>query len=284
MVQSCLIRRPITTDYVRSRQHRPGTTNTTYCHIYTDRSTFWFNKNVGRRVLKRGWRIGASEATSYSLDWKVDNYQNIFRIFNSSLSDGDFRILYLNTTTSGNTLRWDSSGRIRRYSSLTEFKEDIQSIDGILGYLNERNPLYDLSPKIFHEKDKVINGQTDNSTRGEYVYGMLAEDVYEVLPELCSTDGKGALLGYSIESLVPLLIAEIQRLGGMVETLYQAHDTDYTSPVPRPAERANAEKQIFQDSLPAERDEYNALRDQIIAKYEGIEERAHIDLPPPLAE
>ena len=258
-----------------------GPQNSTYCHIYTDRSTFYFNKNInlGGVSSSEGGEMVLQNATSYSLDWKVDNYQNQFRIFNSSLSNGDFRILYLNTTTSGNTLRWDSSGRIRRYSSLTEFKEDIQSIDGILGYLNERNPLYDLSPKIFHEKDKVINGQTDNSTRGEYVYGMLAEDVYEVLPELCSTDGKGALLGYSIESLTPLIIAEIQRLGGMVETLYQAHAPDYTPPTPRPSDRADAEKAIFQAALPAERAEYNDLRSQIISKYDGVEGREHIDLP-----
>ena len=95
----------------------------------------------------------------------------------------------------------------------------------------------------------------------------------------------GRLNGYAVESLIPLLIAEIQRLGGLVETLYQAHDSDYVSPTPRPASRADGEKAVFQNSLAGERAEYNAMRDYIIAKYDGMEGREHITMPeelPPL--
>ena len=267
-----------------------GPQNSSFAHIYTDRSSFYFNKNInlGGVSSSEGGEMVLQNATSYSLDWKVDNFQNQFRIFNSSLSNGDFRILYLNTTTGNNTVRWTSSGQILRYTSLTERKTDIESIDGILGYLNERNPLYDLSPKLFHEKDQPnADGEADNTTRGEYIYGMLAEDVYEVLPELCNTDGRGKLNGFAIESLIPLLVAEVQRLGEMVETLYGVHDSSYVPPVPRPTERADDEKRIFAAAIPGERAEYNDMRDYIISKYDGVEGREGVTMPaelPPLED
>ena len=267
-----------------------GPKNSSYAHIYTDRGSFYFNKNAhfAGTAASEGGQITLEDATgaSYSVDWSIDNYQNTLRMFNSTLSNQNVSILYLNTTTGNNTLRWGTDGSLLRYTSLTEKKEDIESIDGILGYLNERNPLYDLSPKIFHEKDGVdADGEATNTTRGEFIYGMLAEDVYEVLPEVCNTDGKGRLNGYAIESLIPLLVAEIQRLGGLVGTLYQAHDSDYVPPTPRQASRADAEKAVFQNSLGGERAEYNAMRDYIIAKYDGMEGREHITMPeelPPL--
>lgn len=263
-----------------------GPKNSAWCHIYTDMPGFYFNKDAhfAGTGANEGGEITLENAPTHTIDWNIDNYANILRFFNSALNNQDVRMMYLNTTTGNNTVRWNSNGSLLRYTSLTEKKEDIEDIGGILGYLNERNPLYDLSPKIFHEKDGVdANGEATNTTRGEYIYGMLAEDVYEVLPEICHTDGKGSLSSFGIESLIPLLVAEIQRLGGMVETLYQAHDAGYTPPVPRPASRADAEKAVFQNALPAEREEYNRMRDYVIAKYAG-QDRPNITMPEPLTE
>jgi hypothetical protein len=155
-----------------------GPKNSSHAHIYTDRGSFYFNKNAhfAGTAASEGGQITLEDATgaSYSVDWSIDNYQNTLRMFNSTLSNQNVSILYLNTTTGNNTLRWGTDGSLLRYTSLTEKKEDIESIDGILGYLNERNPLYDLSPKIFHEKDGVdADGEATNTTRGEFIYGML---------------------------------------------------------------------------------------------------------------
>ena len=210
-----------------------GPQNTSYCHVYTDRARFYFNKwlEIGPTSGTEGGQVVLHNGTSYSLDWTIDNQSDSLRFFNSSLTNGDVRFMYLNTTTSGNTVRWNSNGSILRFTSLSEMKEDVTPINDTLEYLNERSPLYDLEPVLFHEKDQIVDGEVTNSTRGEYVHGFLAEQVYDVLPELATSDGRGALGAFKSEELIAMLVAEVQRLGGMVNELYQAHDPDWVAPV-----------------------------------------------------
>ena len=162
-----------------------------------------------------------------------------FRMYSQVVASG------LATTTGNNTIRYNSSSVLLKYTSLREKKKDITPIFGVLDYLNEQSPLYNLQPVMFHEKDQELDGLVFNSGRGEWVLGFIAEEVHEVAPELTNMDEDGKLSSVSVESMVPLLVAEIQRLGGLVDELYRDAHPDWNPPTVRPAERSQAELDVF---------------------------------------
>lgn len=160
------------------------------------------------------------------------------------------RVQNMNTTSSFNTVRFDTSnGMLRRFSSTIDIKQDIVSIKPILEYRNERSLLHDLRPVLFHEKDQADGS---NHTRGEYLAGMIAEEVLEVAPELCYYDHNGKLTSYGIEALIPHIVAELQRLSPMVETLYAKANPDWVAPVPRPASSYQAERARYDEAAAAQ--------------------------------
>lgn len=192
---------------------------------------FFGNSNDDRCTLQFGRVSGASiSGASSTID--INN-----RLFVPNLL----------TTTGNNTLRYDgNSSEMLKFTSLREKKEDINSIRGMLDYLNEESPLQLLNPVIFHEKDQTLEtGEAYNSTRGEYVYGFIAEEVHEVIPESTFTDSEGNLVSFSNDSIVALLVAEVQRLTGLVHELYAGENPDWVAPHARPAERSDLEKAIY---------------------------------------
>jgi hypothetical protein len=284
-----------------------GPKNTTYCHIYTDRGSFYFNKSVlyANSTSNKIWHAGNDGAgsgldadlldgnqasafittsTTQSNNLFIRNssptiylrdtdhraamlHQNshIFYVLRASGNDsttwqttqgewplvvrvdnnevvagGQVRVPNMDGTGSYNTCRYNTSnGHIMHFTSLAEHKTDIVEINGVLGSLNERSLLHDLRPILFHENQETA------TTRGEYIPGFIAEEVHEVAPELTYYDRNGELISYSPEALVPHLVAEIQRLNGMVEELYQTTHPDWTPPQPRPSDRGDDEKAVF---------------------------------------
>lgn len=155
----------------------------------------------------------------------------------------------MDTTWSYNTVRYNTSNsQLMAYASLRDMKTDITEINPLLDYLGERSLLYDLKPVIFKESEDRIgkDGQPLHTTRGEYAPGFIAEEVHEVAPELTYFDHKGDLVSYSNDALIPHVVAELQRLMPMIEELYGAANPDWVPPVPRPVERAKAEKLVYE--------------------------------------
>jgi hypothetical protein len=153
------------------------------------------------------------------------------------------------TTWSYNTVRYNTSnGQLMPYASLGSMKTDITEVQPLLDYLGERSLLYNLRPVIFREADDRTDheGNPVTTTRGEYAPGFIAEEVHDVAPELTYPDRHGDLISYAPDALVPHVVAELQRLMPMVETLWQAHDPTWTPPTPRPAERADAERAVYE--------------------------------------
>jgi len=284
-----------------------GPKNTTYCHIYTDRGSFYFNKSVlyANSTSNKIWHAGNdgsgsgldadlldgnqasafittsttqsnnlyirnSSPTIYMRDTNnragmLHQNSNIFYVLRASGNDsttwqttqgewplvvrvdnnevvagGQVRVPNMDGTGSYNTCRYNTSnGHIMHFTSLAEHKTDIVEINGVLGSLNERSLLHDLRPILFHENQETA------TTRGEYIPGFIAEEVHEVAPELTYYDRNGELISYSPEALVPHLVAEIQRLNGMVEELYRNAHPDWTPPQPRPSDRGDDEKAVF---------------------------------------
>ena len=209
----------------------------------------WF-----RSYGNAGWYSQTYGGGWYMIDTTWLRTYNNKRIYSGSGiirtdSTGAFEMPNATTTWSYNTVRYNTSnGQLMPYASLGSMKTDITEVQPLLDYLGERSLLYDLRPVIFREADDRTDadGNPVTTTRGEYAPGFIAEEVHDVAPELTFHDRHGDLISYAPDALVPHVVAELQRLMPMVETLWQAHDPSWTPPTPRPAERAAAERAVYE--------------------------------------
>ena len=214
------IRNGSPTIYLRDTNNRSGM-------IHQNSNIFYVLRGSGNDSTT--WQSTQGE---WPLVVRVDN--------NEVVAGGQVRVPNMDGTGSYNTVRYNTSnGHLMQFTSLAEYKTDVVEINGVLGSLNERSLLHDLRPILFHENQETA------TTRGEYIPGFIAEEVHEVAPELTYYDKNGELISYSPEALVPHLVAEIQRLNGMVEELYQTAHPDWTPPQPRPSNRGDDEKAVF---------------------------------------
>jgi hypothetical protein len=207
-----------------------------------------------RTYGQRGWYSQSYGGGWYMIDGTWNRSYNNKSVYTGSgnlRTDGQLQAPNMSGTTTYNTVRWnsDGSGQLLRYTSISEVKDDVVSITPIMEYLNERSLIYDLRPVLFHEKDQPDG---TNNTRGEYIPGLIAEEVLEVAPEMCFYDENGNLISYGNDHLIPHLIAEIQRLMPMVENLYADAHPDWVAPTPRPVERASEERTRFDDAAAAQ--------------------------------
>ena len=148
-----------------------------------------------------------------------------------NFTTNSFRLSGLSSLSLSTELRISSAGYLYRFSSLRKLKKDIYSSRGVLEYINEKNPIYYLNPVIF----KPIE---DIEKEDSYLHGFIAEEVAEVMPEMATLDENGDLTVYKASTITPLLVAEIQRLGEMVNELYSIAFPDWQPP----AERSDASK------------------------------------------
>ena len=209
----------------------------------------WF-----RSYGSAGWYNGTHGGGWYMIDTTWVRTYNNKRIYSGSGiirtdSTGAFEMPNATTTWSYNTVRYNTSnGQLMPYASLGSMKTDITEVQPLLDYLGERSLLYDLRPVIFREADDRTDadGNPVTTTRGEYAPGFIAEEVHDVAPELTFHDRHGDLISYAPDALVPHVVAELQRLMPMVETLWQQYDPTWTPPTPRPPERADTERAVYE--------------------------------------
>lgn len=173
-----------------------GPKNTNNCHIYTDRSYFYFNKSM--------FVIG----NFYPATTKVYQLGNGNFIWNG---------MYLAppTTTTNNTIRRNNStSQLLYYSSSERFKERIRrpKDEGI-----DPDIIYHLKPRVFDEKpdERRVQDQAN-------ILGLIAEEVAEVCPDLVFYDDDGTVQSYSEDALMMLMIGAIQKQRGRVIALEKA--------------------------------------------------------------
>lgn len=171
--------------------------------------------------------------------WNLEN--------NDVVLGGQVYVPLMGGTSSFNTVRYGGFGLLFQFTSLAEQKTGITDINPLLDYLGEKSLLYDLRPIIFQEAEDRVDssGEPLKTSRGEYTPGFIAEEVHEVAPELTYFDDAGDLISYGPEALIPHIVAELQRLAPMIESLYQAAHPEYVPPTPRDSSRGDAEKAVF---------------------------------------
>jgi hypothetical protein len=94
----------------------------------------------------------------------------------------------------------DSSGQLGIFSSSRRFKQDIEALE------EESDRLLDLHPVKFRYQEDATKGDTTLQ------YGLIAEEVAAVFPELVVSDEEGEPYTVRYHLLAPLLLAEVQRL------------------------------------------------------------------------
>ena len=100
------------------------------------------------------------------------------------------------TPITGSAVYVNSSGQLGIQGSSERFKTDIAPMPELSDKLNQ------LRPVTFHYKTDP-NGVTQ--------YGLIAEEVAKVYPELVIRDTTGRLMGIHYEELAPMLLSELQK-------------------------------------------------------------------------
>ena len=95
----------------------------------------------------------------------------------------------------GNTVLINSDGQLGTLVSSARYKQDIEP----LGEQSEK--LQQLRPVTFHYKQ---------APQGPLQYGLIAEEVAKVYPELVTRNAKGEIEGIRYEELTPMLLNELQ--------------------------------------------------------------------------
>lgn len=109
----------------------------------------------------------------------------------------------------------DNTGLIGYVSSIRVSKKDIV-------YNPDTSFIYDLKPVEFNYRKKDESGNYTNESDGDRQYGLIAEDVNEIKPELCYKEGE-ELKGVNYSRLVPILLNEIQRLKKEIDIIKGEH-------------------------------------------------------------
>jgi hypothetical protein len=117
--------------------------------------------------------------------------------------------IYDNAAVSGLAVVIDSNGQLGTVSSSARFKAGVESVAA------DSEKLQRLRPVRFHYKaDPKVTLR----------YGLIAEEVANVYPELVVRDENGRIDGVRYDELAPLLLAEVQRQAAEIRGLKQQQE------------------------------------------------------------
>ena len=162
------------------------------------------------------------------------------------------------TTVSGAAVVVNSAGQLGVVSSSRRYKQDIADMG------EASNPLLKLRPVTFRYKEADEHGQHPLQ------YGLIAEEVAEVMPELVVRDEDGRPETVAYHTLSSLLLNEYQQQHRDMQTLASAA---------RDAQQATAQRLVGLEQKLASRDqELVALRDEM-AKLTRMTQQLQAALP-----
>jgi len=100
----------------------------------------------------------------------------------------------------------DANGKLGTVNSSARFKEDIQDM------ASASSKLYELRPVTYRYKD------TPEKSQNQRDYGLIAEEVEKVYPDLIAYDDKGQIQTVQYQKLVPMLLNEVKILNSKIQT------------------------------------------------------------------
>jgi hypothetical protein len=168
-------------------------------------STGSANIGIGRGA---GVNLVTGAHNIYIANAGVNGESNTIRIGDPSFQDGGTIIEGISglTATGGAPVYVTGGGRLgTNTASSRRFKQDIRDIAG------ESDRLMRLSPVAFRYKPEF-------DPTGVTQYGLIAEEVAEVFPDLVTLDREGRPEGVRYHLITPLLLNEVQKQSRSLET------------------------------------------------------------------
>jgi hypothetical protein len=107
--------------------------------------------------------------------------------------------IYGTSISGGVAVIINSKGKLGVATSSRRYKDDIRTMG------ESSDGLYKLHPVAFRYKEPEANGEKPVQ------YGLIAEEVAKVYPELVFRDDDGTILGVRYDELAPLLLNQMQR-------------------------------------------------------------------------
>jgi hypothetical protein len=161
-----------------------------------------FNNSTGNGNIAVGYRAGYYVKDGYNIDIGntgagTDAKTIKIGTEGTQLNTYIAGIYNVTSLTGGLAVFVDSTGHLCTASSSERFKADIAS----MGSSTEK--LRQLRPVTFHYKA---------DTQGTLRYGLIAEEVAKVYPELVVRDNKGRVDGVRYDELAPMLLNELQKV------------------------------------------------------------------------
>jgi trimeric autotransporter adhesin len=120
----------------------------------------------------------------------------VIRIGSVSVQTSAFVAGISGVTVSGVPVLVSSNGQLGVQTSSARFKQDIEPMGG------RTEPLMRLKPVTFHYKQEPD---------GDLQYGLIAEEVAQVFPELVVKDADGQVQTIRYQELTPMLLNEVQK-------------------------------------------------------------------------
>ncbi|MGA2189224.1 MAG: tail fiber domain-containing protein [Steroidobacteraceae bacterium] len=137
--------------------------------------------------------------------------------------------IYSNTAVSGLTVVIGPNGELGAVSSSDRFKTDIAPMGSNTAKLQQ------LRPVTFRYK-----ADSQNTLR----YGLIAEEVANVYPELVVRDQHGRIDGVRYDELAPMLLNEMQKEHSTVDSLVAQREADATKIEQQAAKIATLEQKV----------------------------------------
>jgi len=150
---------------------------------------------------------------------------NVFTKFmgvNLNLTGTDIKMTSLGTDSNSNAtyLKIESDGTMVKAASSKRYKENI--VDLTIA----TSKIFDLVPRSFKFKDQIIEVINDETKEvsfetkiGKESFGLIAEEVYEILPELVSLNAEQQPEAVDYVMLSVLLLKEVKELKDEIDAL-----------------------------------------------------------------
>jgi hypothetical protein len=147
----------------------------------------------GNYNIDIGWGVGASGAATES---GVIRIGDPMVATNNSFSYTTYIAGISSSKITGAAVYVTASGQLGVLASSERYKSDITSLSSSTAKLQQ------LRPVTFHLKSEPS---------GALQYGLIAEEVDKVYPELVIRDDKGQIEGVRYDELAPILLSEVQQ-------------------------------------------------------------------------
>jgi hypothetical protein len=136
---------------------------------------------------------------------------NTIRIGTPAVQNATYIAGIYGNTLSGSEVVVTSSGQLGVVMSSERFKTDVA-------------PMADTSAKLHQLRPVTFHYKTDPN--GNLQYGLIAEEVAQVYPDLVIRDEKGRIDGVRYDELAPILLTEVQRQQQQIAALMERNTAE----------------------------------------------------------